>query len=136
MKSLRALVNDWRRAAPVAKQGHLKSPLEAKVLPLLLSHDLPPPLLNAPVQVANGRIEVDFLWPDHRFVVEADSRAFHATHIAFERDRWRDRELLNAAYTTYRVTHQEAEKETAAVAATIAASLSRLHPSTPPQPGW
>lgn len=126
MKSLRSLANDWRRAAPIAKKGRLKSPLEAKVLPLLLSRDLPPPLLNAPVAIANGRLEVDFLWPDHRFVVEADSRAFHATHLAFERDRWRDRELLNAGYTTYRVTHQEAENEAAAVASTIVRTLARL----------
>ena len=77
MKSLRALTSEWRRAALVAKKGRLKSPLEAKVLPLVLHRDLPAPLLNAPVQIANGRIEVDFLWPDHRFVVEADSRAFH-----------------------------------------------------------
>ncbi len=111
MKTMRALVQEWRRAAPLAKKGRLKSPLEAKVLPLLLGRDLPPPLLNAPVAIPNGRIEVDFLWPDHRFVVEADSRAFHSTHVAFERDRWRDRELLRAGYTTYRVTHHEAEKE-------------------------
>jgi very-short-patch-repair endonuclease len=128
MKSLRALANEWRRAAPIARKGRLKSPLEAKVLPLLLRRDLPPPLLNAPVQIANGRIEVDFLWPDHRFVVEGDSRAFHATHFAFERDRWRDRELLNAGYTTYRATHQEAEHEAAAVAETIAKTLARSRP--------
>lgn len=126
--SLRSLVDDWRRAAPLAKKGRLKSPLEAKVLPLLLHRNLPAPLLNAPTKIANGRIEVDFLWPDHRFVVEADSRAFHATPIAFERDRWRDRELLNAGYTTYRVTHQEAEREAAAVANTIAEVLTRLRP--------
>ncbi|HEU5104460.1 MAG TPA: type IV toxin-antitoxin system AbiEi family antitoxin domain-containing protein [Solirubrobacterales bacterium] len=135
MTSLRSLADEWRRAAPVAKKGRLKSPQEAKVLPLLLSRHLPPPLLNAPVQIAKGRIEVDFLWPDHRFVVEADSRSFHATHVAFERDRWRDRELLNAGYTTYRVTHQEAEREAAAVTETIAGTLARLagaaSPSSP-----
>ena len=127
--SLRSLVDDWRHAAPLAKRGRLKSPLEAKVLPLLLHRNLPAPLLNAPTKIPNGRIEVDFLWPDHRFVVEADSRAFHATHVAFERDRWRDRELLNAGYTTYRVTHQEAEREAAAVANTITIALTRSRPS-------
>lgn len=128
VKSLRALADEWRRAAPVARKGRLKSPLEAKVLPLLLSRNLPTPFLNAPVQIANGRIEVDFLWPDNRFAVEADSRAFHETHVAFERDRWRDRELLNAGYTSYRVTHQEAEREAADVADTIAKTLARLRP--------
>ncbi|HYG95849.1 MAG TPA: DUF559 domain-containing protein, partial [Solirubrobacterales bacterium] len=109
MRSLRALVESWRQAAPVAKKGRLKSPLEAKVLPLLLRSDLPPPLLNAPVEIRNGRIEVDFLWPQHRFVVEADSRDFHGTAIAFERDRWRDRELMRAGYTVLRVTHRQAK---------------------------
>ena len=124
IKSLRALVDEWRRAAPVAKKGKLKSPLEAKVLPLLLRRDLPSPLLNAPVEIANGRIEVDFLWPEQRFVVEADSRDFHGTDLAFERDRWRDRELFRVGYGTLRVTHQQAERETAAVAETIAARLA------------
>lgn len=125
VRSLLTLVNDWRRAAPLAKKGRLKSPLEAKVLPLISQRNLPAPLLNAPVQIANGRIEVDFLWPDHRFALEADSRDYHATHVAFERDRWRDRELMRAGYTTLRVTHRQAESEAQAVADTIASKLRR-----------
>jgi very-short-patch-repair endonuclease len=123
-KALRSLIDEWREAAPLAKQGRLKSPLEAKVLPLLVERDLPAPLLNAPVQIANGRIEVDFLWPHHHFAVEADSRDFHATHIAFERDRWRDRELLRAGYTCMRVTNRQAEREPRAIADTIAIRLT------------
>jgi len=122
--SLRALVEEWRRAAPVAKKGKLKSPLEAKVLPLLLRRDIPAPLINAPVKIANGRIEVDFLWPEQRFAVEADSRDFHGTAVAFERDRWRDRELMRAGYTVLRITHRQAEREAEAIADTIASRLS------------
>lgn len=122
-RSLRALIAEWRGAAPIAKKGRLKSPLEAKILPLLLARNFPTPLLNAPVQIAKGRIEVGFLWPDHRFVLEADSRDFHATPIAFERDRWRDRELMRAGYTSLRVTHRQAETEAAEIADTIAARL-------------
>lgn len=121
--SLRVLVDAWRQAAPIAKSGRLKSPLEAKVLPLLVQRRLSTPLPNAPVEIPNGRIEVDFLWPDQRFVVEADSRDFHGTAVAFERDRWRDRELLRAGYTSLRVTHLQAEKEPAAIAEAIAARL-------------
>jgi hypothetical protein len=124
VKSLRALVDEWRRAAPVAKKGKLKSPLEAKVLPLVLRRGLTIPLLNAPVEIANGRIEVDFLWPEQRLVVEADSRDFHGTEVAFERDRWRDRELFRVGYNTLRVTNQQAERETAAVADAIAVRLA------------
>jgi very-short-patch-repair endonuclease len=126
VRSLRKLVDEWRRAAPVAKKGRLKSPLEAKVLPLILRRGIPAPLLNAPVKLAKGRIEVDFLWPEQRFVVEADSRDFHGTAVAFERDRWRDRELMRAGYSTLRVTHQQAESETKAIADTIA---SRIYPA-------
>jgi very-short-patch-repair endonuclease len=126
MKGLLALVEKWRAAAPLTKtRGKLKSPLEAKILPLLVQRDLPAPLFNAPVQIANGRIEVDFLWPDHRFVLEADSRAFHGTAMAFERDRWRDRELMRAGYATLRVTHREAEQEPEAIADTVASRLSQ-----------
>lgn len=124
-RSLRALVDEWRKAAPVAKKGRLKSPLEAKVLPLVLARHLPVPLLNAPVEIAEGRIEVDFLWPDHRFALEADSRDFHSAPIAFERDRWRDRELMRAGYATLRVTHLQAEAEAGAIAETIASQLSK-----------
>lgn len=126
-RSLRALVDEWRRAAPVARKGKLKSPLEAKVLPLVLQRGLPTPLLNAPVEIPNGRIEVDFLWPDQRLVVEADSRDFHGTEVAFERDRWRDRELFRVGYGTLRVTHQQAERETVAVADAIAVRLANPH---------
>lgn len=125
INSLRALIDEWRGAAPIARKGRLKSPLEAKILPLLVRRDLPAPLPNAPVKIANGRIEVDFLWPNHRFVVEADSRDFHATHVAFERDRWRDRELMRAGYTSLRVTHRQAETEAEDIAETIAARLMR-----------
>lgn len=120
---LRGLVEEWRDAAPLAERGRLKSPLEAKVLPLLVRQGVSRPMLNAPVEIEEGRIEVDFLWPQQRFVVEADSRGFHETPIAFERDRWRDRELLRAAYTVLRVTNHQAEKESAAVAEAIAAQL-------------
>jgi very-short-patch-repair endonuclease len=126
--SVRRLIEEWRRAAPIAKEGRLKSPLEAKVLPLVLRRSLPAPLLNAPVQIAKGRIEVDFLWPDQRFALEADSRDFHGTAVAFERDRWRDRELLRAGYTVLRVTHRQAEREAEAVADSIAAALAARNP--------
>lgn len=124
VRSLPALVEEWRGAAPIAQKGRLKSPLEAKVLPLLVRRNLPTPLPNAPVAIKNGRIEVDFLWPDHRLVVEADSRDFHSTSVAFERDRWRDRELMRAGYATLRVTHLQAETEAAAIADTIASRIS------------
>ncbi len=125
-RAVRGLLDQWRGAAPVLAAGRLKSPLEAKILPLLAKRGLPMPLSNAPVELAEGRrIEVDFLWPEHRFVLEADSRAFHATDVAAERDRWRDRELMRVGFSTMRVTWEEAEREAEAVGNAIAA---RVHP--------
>ncbi|HEX5930061.1 MAG TPA: DUF559 domain-containing protein [Solirubrobacterales bacterium] len=122
-RTLRELLDEWRPAKPALAEGRLKSPLEAKILPLLARRGLPMPLSNAPVDLADGRIEVDFLWPDHRFVLEADSRAFHATDVAAERDRWRDRELVRAGFSAMRVTHREAETEAAAVADALSIRL-------------
>ncbi len=122
-KALRTLLDEWRRAAPVARSQHLKSPLEAKVLPLVLQRGAPAPRTNAPVELAQGRIEVDFLWAKQRFVLEADSRDFHSTDVAFERDRWRDRELMRVGYSTLRVTHLQTESEAEAIAETIVARL-------------
>lgn len=135
MKGLLALVEKWRAAAPLTKtRGKLKSPLEAKVLPLLVQRDLPPPRINAPVEIADGRIEVDFLWREQRFVVEADSRDFHGTAIAFERDRWRDRELMRAGYSVLRITHREAEHEAEDIAETIASRLASSPSGPAPSP--
>jgi len=67
-----------------------------------------------------------------RTLVEADSRDFHATNLAFERDRWRDRELLRAGYATLRVTYREAEQEPEAIADAVASALAaRLPPALP-----
>lgn len=122
-RALRGLLDEWRPAAPVLARGRLKSPLEAKILPLLAKRGLPMPRPNAPVELVEGRIEVDFLWLEQRFVLEADSRAFHATDVAAERDRWRDRELVRVGYSSLRVTWEQAEKETQEIADAVAVRL-------------
>jgi hypothetical protein len=124
--TLRTLLDEWRPAMPAGTAPRLKSPLEAMVLPLLAKCDLPAPRCNAPVELAEGRrIEVDFLWAEQRFVLEADSRDFHGTEVAFERDRWRDRELMRVGYGWLRVTKRQAEHEAEKVADAIAARLSQ-----------
>jgi Transcriptional regulator, AbiEi antitoxin/AbiEi antitoxin C-terminal domain/Protein of unknown function (DUF559) len=131
-KALRSLIEEWRRAAPMARKARLKSPLEAMILPLLTQQGFPTPRANAPVELANGRrIEVDFLWAEERFVLEADSRDFHGVGVAFERDRWRDRELMRVGFSTLRVTRLQAERETEAIVNTIAARLKGSR--TPPE---
>ncbi len=110
---------EWRAATAMAPGAKLRSPFEARVLPLLALTDLPPPLVNTPVDTPGGRLEVDLLWPDHHLAVETDSRRHHGTEIAFERDRWRDRELLRTGYATFRPTWLQIEHEPAAIVDTI-----------------
>jgi hypothetical protein len=136
---LLAICAEWRAASALVPKARLRSPLEARLLPLLAATELPPPLVNAPVDTPGGRLEVDLLWPEHRFVVEADSRRHHGTAIAFERDRWRDRELMRAGYQTLRLTWHQVEQEPEAVLDAIAAHLTTPnnagsgHPPTEPE---
>ncbi len=125
LASLRRLIEEWRLAAPVARGQRLRSPLEAKVLPLLAAEGLPAPRANARVRVANSTLEVDFLWDGPRLAVEADSRRHHDSGVAFERDRRRDRELTGAGYRVVRVTWLQAEREPEAVTAAIRAALGQ-----------
>jgi very-short-patch-repair endonuclease len=127
--TLRAVVAAWRSASKRhPSRANLRSPFEAKLLPLLAATDIPAPLVNHRVPTPGGVLEVDLLWPDHRFVVEADSRRHHGTDIAYERDRWRDRELLRAGHTTLRVPWQQAESEAPAVLDAIRRELARRQP--------
>jgi very-short-patch-repair endonuclease len=59
--------------------------------------------------------EVDALWEDARLVVELDSRSFHNTVAAFERDRKRDMDLQLAGYRVLRITHTRLRLEPEAV---------------------
>ncbi len=127
--TLRAIVAAWRAAAErLPNQPNLRSPLEAKLLPLIATTDLPMPLVNSPVKTPGGTLEVDLLWPDPRFAIELDSRKHHGNDLAFDRDRWRDRELLRAGYTTLRVPWRHAEAEPEAVLDAIRVRLAQQEP--------
>jgi very-short-patch-repair endonuclease len=47
---------------------------------------------------------VDFLLPDHRLIIEADGRRWHARYRDFDRDRWRDNEAVANGYRVLRFT--------------------------------
>jgi very-short-patch-repair endonuclease len=98
-----------------------RSAAEKRVLALLRTAQLPAPQTNAPLL----GFEVDFFWPDHRFVLEFDSFQFHRTRRARERDRRKDGILIAAGYIPMRITWRELEDEPYAVIARIAATLGR-----------
>jgi Transcriptional regulator, AbiEi antitoxin/Protein of unknown function (DUF559) len=108
---LRRVIEEWRPVAETAKYATVRSLFEAKLLPLIARSGLPMPLINAPVRTAERVLEVDLLWPDERFVVEADSRRHHATEVAFERDRKRDLDLMEVHYEVLRISWKQVERE-------------------------
>jgi very-short-patch-repair endonuclease len=52
-------------------------------------------------------VEVDCLWRRHRLIAELDGHHTHATSMAFERDRARDRALSVEGWRVIRITWRQ-----------------------------
>jgi very-short-patch-repair endonuclease len=98
----------------------LRSEAEEAFLRLVRRAKLPRPEANSRIL----GVEVDFLWPSHRFIAEIDGRAFHSAESAFSRDRDRDRALAAAGYQVLRFTWHQVKHEGEAVIASVAATLA------------
>jgi very-short-patch-repair endonuclease len=72
--------------------------------------------------------EVDFLWPEHKLIVETDGYDAHGTRRAFERDRQRDAHLQAAGYRVIRFTWRQLEHEPEVVAARLAVAIAAAPP--------
>ena len=107
------------RQTTLAEPKLTRSEAEHRLLELIRAAQLPEPLTNARV----AGYEVDFLWPDHRLVVEVDGYAFHSTRRSFERDRRRDADLTSRGYRVIRLTWRQITAEPEVVIAQLAPSL-------------
>jgi very-short-patch-repair endonuclease len=92
--------------------GRTRQELEERFRSLVLSANLAAPVYNARLELGAITIEADAFWPAHGLVVELDSRTFHGTNAAFDRDRMRDQHALAAGLRVMRITwnhlaHQE-----------------------------
>lgn len=106
LRPLRSLLNEG------SIEPATRSELESRFLDLCRSSELPRPRVN--VWIAG--LEVDFLWPEQRLVVELDGYAYHRTRAAFERDRERDATLKVAGYEVLRITHRRLSDKPGVVA--------------------
>ena len=102
-----------------------RSELERLFLELLRKANLPLPVVNGLVLT----YEVDFHWPQHRLIVEADSLAFHAHALAFQQDRQRDLDLELAGWHVLRVTWRQVLEQPEHVAALLRARLATRAPA-------
>jgi very-short-patch-repair endonuclease len=81
--------------------------LERRFLPLAREAGLPVPLTS---QIVND-FEVDFHWPNLRFLVETDGLRYHRTPAEQARDRLRDQTHTAAGLTHLRFTHEQVRYE-------------------------
>ena len=99
-----------------------RSDLESIFLPLCDEVGLPLPLTK---QWVNG-FEVDFYWPDLRFVVETDGLRYHRTPAEQARDRLRDQAHTAAGMANLRFTHEQVRYELGHVRAILAPTAARV----------
>lgn len=83
-----------------------RNDFEDAFLALVEQAELPRPEVNALVEAAGERFEVDFLWRQARLIVELDGFQSHGTRSGFEADRRRDRILQLAGFDVFRVTYR------------------------------
>jgi len=106
-RSLRAVLAELDPDPP-----RTKSTLEERVLDLCARCRIRRPEVNTHIEVHGEWFEVDFLWRDERLILEADSREFHDSGAAFERDRRRDQRLALAGFQTIRCTSTQVDEAT------------------------
>jgi very-short-patch-repair endonuclease len=101
-----------------------RSELERRFLRLCRRHRLPAPEVNVWI----GEFVVDFLWREHRLIVETDGYRYHRGWAAFEHDYRRQARLVAAGFDVLRFTWNqvivEPEEVLAAVRTRLAASSS------------
>jgi very-short-patch-repair endonuclease len=94
---LRAVL-EWHQAGSTITE----SEAEEAFLAIVRAAGLPNPVTQRQVE---GKRR-DFVWPRERIVVEIDSRTFHDTVAAFERDRLRGNEVTLAGWVHLRFTRR------------------------------
>jgi very-short-patch-repair endonuclease len=119
-RSLRLVLDDWRR---YPAEIRVRSRLEAKLLPLLTRRGIPIPRVNHKLGVGAKRYELDFLWPEHRLVVETDGGRYHGNPFARARDSERNRALRAAGYEVRRLSWSDLVDRPAATLAEISRLL-------------
>jgi predicted transcriptional regulator of viral defense system len=92
--------------------------------------DLPMPEVNGWVDPDDGdpiALRVDFVWRDHRVIVETDGHRTHSTRQAKEEDSRRDQRLAAAGWIVMRVTWRQLTRNPDEFLDRLARLLRRQH---------
>lgn len=95
--NLRQVVEAWDPTSALTK-----SDLELIFLRICKEEKIPLPQVNVPLL----GFEVDCFWPDRSLVVELDSRRFHSSPGAFDRDKEKTAALEDHGHQVLRLTHR------------------------------
>ena len=98
-----------------------QSVMEDRFLAICAEHGIPAPR----TQYRIGAKCYDFVWPDRRLVVEADSWRAHGTPHAFQADRVQSNVLQLAGWTVLRFTWADLTRRSRHVAADVKRALAR-----------
>jgi len=111
----------FRRALAHLRDGHCESPLENKVLRVLLAAGLPMPRRQYEIRNLDFVARVDFAYPDARVAIEVDSYEHHSSRARFDEDRRRDARLRAMGWEVIRATDRTTKDPTSFIAAVRAA---------------
>lgn len=95
------------------------SELEARFRDLLSAAGLPQPARQVDVGGDAWIGRVDLLYPEHRLVIELDSRRWHDSRSAMESDRERDNRLVAAGWRVIRITWRQLHDNPISVVALV-----------------
>jgi uncharacterized protein DUF559 len=103
-----------------------RSDLEDAALSLFRSFSVPEPETNEWIWDGEKLVEVDFLWREHRLIVEVDGGRYHSTRWRRRQDAAKTAALRARGWTVLRFSDIEIAGTPANVAATVLAATSGL----------
>jgi len=101
-----------------------RSYMERLFLGMCTRAGLSRPEVNVTLRIGDDDFKPDFLWRDAGLIVEADSRQFHDTDMAFLDDRRREQRLQLAGWRVSHCTWWEIEHESRRLAETVRGLLA------------
>ncbi|MBK8332697.1 MAG: DUF559 domain-containing protein [Acidimicrobiaceae bacterium] len=130
-KRMRELAKPGRRGLPMLRALLLdsggESVLERRFLRVIRESGLPRPLTQVTFKARSARaIRVDFLYPDHRLVVEVSGKIGHASDADRRKDARRRNDLQQRGFVVLEFTTVDVMTDPAGVVATVQRSLGAL----------
>lgn len=111
--------NGARRALMVDSGSNAWSPAERAAQRLFTAEGIVGWVANFPLPLFGMTYYLDFAFPDIKLAVEIDGRAWHNSRQAFERDRWRQNDIVIAGWRVLRFTPTMLEQQPQLVVAVL-----------------